>query len=177
MKPRSGTDEWSRKQKSSTKIVTAQLRPHFPVDERVFMVLKYAETGNVLEALRRFQKLFPNQRTPCRQTVMDKYKKKKKIVQYGLSLNRNVGSSVCFCSVTAFETFWLFPEHYLFTVYFKIIFPPIHLLKTVMCPSHLRTLLLLSAPIVCSSSWFHLSSCTRALQNTWLCNTCNHSFV
>ena len=42
------------------------------VDERVFMVLKHTETGNILETVRRFQRQFPNQRTPCRQTMMDK---------------------------------------------------------------------------------------------------------
>ena len=78
-------------------------------------------------------------------------------------------SSDCFQNITGF------------TVYIETIFPPIHLLKTVVwdvvCTSHLRTVLLLSAPFVCSSSWFHLSYSTRALQNIWLCNTCNHSFV
>ena len=33
---------------------------------------------------------FPNQRTLCRQTIMDNYNK---YVQYGLSLNRNAGNS------------------------------------------------------------------------------------
>ena len=33
---------------------------------------------------------FPNQRTLCRQTMMDNYNK---YVQYGLSLNRNIGNS------------------------------------------------------------------------------------
>ena len=157
MKPKSGTDEWSRKQKNCTKIVVAHPRPHFPVDERVFMVLKYTETGNVLETIRRFQMQFPNQRTQCRQIIINNYNK---LVQYGLSLNRNVGNSGRSCSETALQTFWLFPEHYRFTVYFKTIFPPIHLLRTlwdVVCTSHLRTVLLLSVPFVCSSSWFHLS--------------------
>ena len=36
-----------------------------------------------------------------------------KYVQYGLSLNRN-GNSGRSCLETAFETFWLFPEHYRF---------------------------------------------------------------
>ena len=54
------------------------------------MVLKYTETGNVLETVRRFQRQFPNQRTPYRQTMMDSYNK---YVHYGLSLNRNVGNS------------------------------------------------------------------------------------
>ena len=158
MKPRTVTDKWSRKQKNCTKIVAAHPSSHFPVDERVFMVLKYTETSNVLETIRRFQRQFPNQRTPYRETIMDNYNK---FVQYGLSLNRNVGNSGRSCSQTAFETFWLFPEHYRFTLHFKTIFRPIHLLKSVvldvMCTSHLRTVLLLSTPFVCSSSWFHLS--------------------
>ena len=79
------------------------------------MVLKYTETGNVLETIRRFQRQFTNQRTPCRQTVMDNYNK---FVQYGLNLNSNVGSGRS-CSETAFET-WLFTEHYRFTLYFKL---------------------------------------------------------
>ena len=53
-------------------------RPHFTVDERIFMVLKYTKTGNVLETIR-FQKQFPNQRTPWRQTIM---KNCNKYVQY-----------------------------------------------------------------------------------------------
>ena len=81
MKPKTGTDKWSRKQKNSTKIGAAHPRPHFPVDERVFMMLKYTETTNVLEAIKRFQRQLPNQRTPCRQTIMDNYNK---FVQYGL---------------------------------------------------------------------------------------------
>ena len=93
MKPITGTDEWSRKQKNCTKIMKmagAHSRPQFSVDERVFMVLKYTETSNVLETVRRFQRQFPNQRTPCRQTKMDNYNK---YVHYGLSLNRNIGNS------------------------------------------------------------------------------------
>ena len=93
MKPITGTDEWSRKQKNCTKIMKmagAHSRPQFSVDERVFMVLRYTDTGNVLETVRRFQRQFPNQRTPCRQAMMDNYNK---YVHYGLSLNRNVGKS------------------------------------------------------------------------------------
>ena len=56
------------------------------------MVLKYTETGNVLETISRFQKQFLNQRTMCRQTIMDNYNK---YVQNGLSLNRKVGNSGC----------------------------------------------------------------------------------
>ena len=52
MKPRTGTDERSRKQTNCTKMVGAQ----FSVDERVFTVLKYTETGNVLETIRSFQR-------------------------------------------------------------------------------------------------------------------------
>ena len=103
MKPRTGTDKWSRKQKNCTKIVAAHPRPHFPADERVFMILKYTETSNVLEAIKRFQRQLPNQRTPCRQTIMDYYNIK--FVQYGLSLNRNDGNSGRSCSETAFETY------------------------------------------------------------------------
>ena len=40
---------------------------------------------------------------------MDNYNK---YVQYGLSLNRNVGNSGRSCSENAFETFWLFSAHY-----------------------------------------------------------------
>ena len=67
----------------------AHSRPQFSVDEWVFMVLKYTETSNVLETVM-FQRQFPNQRTPCRQTKMDNYNK---YVHYGLSLNRNIGNS------------------------------------------------------------------------------------
>ena len=48
MKPITGTDEWSRKQKNCTKIMKmagAHPRPQSSVDERVFIVLKYTETG------------------------------------------------------------------------------------------------------------------------------------
>ena len=79
----------------------------------IFMVLKCTETGNVLETIKRFQRQFPNQRTPSIQTIMDNYNK---FVQYGLSLNRNVGNSGRSCSETAFETFCLFPEHDRFTL-------------------------------------------------------------
>ena len=41
----------------------AHSRPHFSEDERMFMVLKYTEIGNVLETIKRFQIQFPNQRT------------------------------------------------------------------------------------------------------------------
>ena len=80
----------SRKQKNCTKVIDAHPRLHFPVDEHAFIVLKYTETGNALETIRRSQRQFPNQRTPCRQTIMDNYNK---FVQYGLNLNWNVGNS------------------------------------------------------------------------------------
>ena len=80
MKPRSGTDEWSRTQKNYTKVVGAHSRPHSSEDDLVFVVLKYTETGNVLETIRGFQR-FPTPWTPCRKTIMDKYNKH---VQYGL---------------------------------------------------------------------------------------------
>ena len=89
MKPRTGTDEWNRKQKNCMKMAGAHLRPQFSVDDRVFMVLKYTETGNFLKTIR-FERQFPNLRTPCRQTIMDNYNK---YVQYGISLNKNVGKS------------------------------------------------------------------------------------
>ena len=37
--------------------------------------LKYTETGNVLETIGKFQRQFPSQGTPCRQTIMDNYNK------------------------------------------------------------------------------------------------------
>ena len=57
------------------KMVGAHSRPHFWEDEQVFMVSKYTETGDVLKTIRRFQRQFPNQRIPCRQTIMDNYNK------------------------------------------------------------------------------------------------------
>ena len=131
MKTRVGTGEWSRKQNNCTKMVGAHPRPHFSVDERVFMVLKYTETGNVLETITRFQRQFLNQRTTCRQTIMDNYNK---YVQYGLSLNRDVGNSGRSCLEIALET-WLFPEHYRF-LYTLRPFSHIHLLKTVVWDVH-----------------------------------------
>ena len=56
-------------------MAAAHPKPQFSVDERVFMVLKYIETGNVLETFRRLERQFLNQRTPCRQTIMDNYNK------------------------------------------------------------------------------------------------------
>ena len=57
VKPRTGTDEWSRKQKNCyTKMVGAHPKPHFAVDERLFMVLQYTETGNVLETNKKVSK-------------------------------------------------------------------------------------------------------------------------
>ena len=41
MKPRTGTDEWNRKQKNCTKIAYAHPRPQFSVDERVVMARGY----------------------------------------------------------------------------------------------------------------------------------------
>ena len=74
------------------------------------MVLKYTETGNVLGTMKRFQRQFPNRKTPCRQIIMDNYNK-----YVGcpvcLSLNRNVGKlldvpvlkpSDCFQKITDF---------------------------------------------------------------------------
>ena len=53
MKPRTGTDEWSRKQKNCAKMAGAHSRSQFPVDvggEMVLKrVLKCTETSNVLE--------------------------------------------------------------------------------------------------------------------------------
>ena len=63
-------------------------RPQFSVDEWMFiMVLKWTETGNVLETVRWFQRQLLNLRTSCGQMIMNKY------VQDGLSLNKNVGNS------------------------------------------------------------------------------------
>ena len=102
---------------------------------------------------------------------MDNYNK---YVQYGLSLNRNVGNSGRSCLETAFKTFWLFPEHYRFLYTLKP-FPHIYLLKTVVWDMHsapaIFVVFVLSAPFVCSSSWFHLLWSTKALHNTWLGNT------
>ena len=65
VKPSTQTDEWNRKQKNCTKIAGAHPRPQFSVDEQVFMVLEYTETGNVLETIRRFQRQFPNRNVHC----------------------------------------------------------------------------------------------------------------
>ena len=46
-------------QKNCTKMAGAHPRQQLSVNERVFIVLKYTETGNVLETIR-FQKQFPN---------------------------------------------------------------------------------------------------------------------
>ena len=62
-----------QKAKNCTEMAGAQPKPQFSVDERVFMVLKYTETGNVLQTIRKFQRQFPNQRTPCRKPVMGNY--------------------------------------------------------------------------------------------------------
>ena len=149
-------------QKNCTKMVGAHSRSHFSEDKhdtckRVFMVLKYTDTGNVLETTRRFQRQFPNQRTPCRQTIMDNYNKH---VQYGLCLNRHVGKSGSSCLGTAFETFWLFPNitGLYIHLYFKNHKHPFIYWKlwSGMCTSHLHTVLLLFVPFVCSRSWFHL---------------------
>ena len=73
----SETKNWNRrmeqKAKNCTKMAGAHPKPQFSVDERVFMVLEYTETDKVLETIRRFQRQFPNQRTPCRKPVMDNY--------------------------------------------------------------------------------------------------------
>ena len=62
---------------------------------------------------------------------MDNYNK---YVQYGLCLNRHVGSSGSSCSETAFET-WLFKEHYRF-LYTLNQETPVYLLKTVVWYVH-----------------------------------------
>ena len=83
----------------------------FSIDERVFMVLKYTETGNVLGTIRRFQWQFPNRNVHyCRRSCPN--------------LN-HIGHTYCNCpllfvcrvssdSETAFETLWLIPEKYRF---------------------------------------------------------------
>ena len=115
-----GTDEWSRKQKNCTTDGWSTL-----ISQTTFLgylwFLKYTETGNVLETIRRFRKRFPNQRRPCRQTIMDNYDK---YVQYGLSLNSRKSAIVdvpvsklplksdCFQNITSFciYTFKPFPH-------------------------------------------------------------------
>ena len=108
----SGTDEWEQKAEELYEYGWCTSQTFFILeDERMFMVFMYTRTGNVLEIIRRFHRHFPNQRTRCRQTNMDNYNK---YVQYGLSLSRNIGNSGGSCSEAAFESFWLFPEHYQF---------------------------------------------------------------
>ena len=141
-----------------TKMASAHPRPHFSVDERVFKVLKYTETGNVLQTIRRFQRQFPNRNVHyCRSC---------------LNLN-HTEHTYCNCSLlfvcmvstdseTAFETFWLFPEHYrfLYSLNFEINHKHLFIFRKMwsgMYTTHLCTVLLLSAPFVCFTSWFHLS--------------------
>ena len=138
-----------------TKMAGAHSRPQFSVDE---WVGKCTEIGNLLETIRKFQRQFPNR------NVQDCWR--------SCSNFNHTGHTYCKCplffvsmvssdSETAFETFWLFPEHYRFLYTLKP-WIPAHLLRIVVwdvhqVTNHLRTVLLLSAPFVCSSSWFDLS--------------------
>ena len=56
-----GTDEWSRKQ-NCTKMAGAHPKPQFSVAECGKILLKYTETVNFMETIRRFgfQRQFPN---------------------------------------------------------------------------------------------------------------------
>ena len=74
--------EWSRKQKICTKMAIAHARPQFSVHKRMFMVLKYRETG---QCSVRFKRQYPNQRTSCRHTIMENTIGMSK---YGLPLHR-----------------------------------------------------------------------------------------
>ena len=165
------------------KMAGAHPRPQFSVDERVFMVLNYTETENVLEIITRFQRQFPNQRTPCRQTMMDNYNK---YVQYGLSLNRIVGDSgrPRIARIQANMVRRALEAHLLTKTQFLTINTPVHLLKTVVWDVHQPS----SWSSYSSSAFcfirlfqFLLSLLYRKaleeLKNTWLCNTCDHPFV
>ena len=152
----------------------AHPRPH---DERVFMVLKYTETGNVLETIRRFQRRLPNRNVHyCR---------------FCSNLD-NTGHTYCNCpllfvcmvstdSETAFETFWLFPEHhrFLYSLNFETLNP---------CSSSEKCGLDCVTIIFVQFFYFLLHSSVSFLgftyhkalqqfQNAWLCNTCDHPFV
>ena len=160
-----------------TKMASAHPRPHFSVDERVFMVLKYTETGNVLETIRRFQRQFPNRNVHyCRSCS---------------NLN-HTGHTYCNCSLlfvcmvftdseTAFETFWLFPEHY--RLLYSLNFDTIN-----TCSSSEKCGLECAPPIFVQFFCFLLHSSVSLLgftyhkaleqfQNAWLCDTCDHPFV
>ena len=154
MKTRSRTDEWSRR---TVRRWLVHIPDHiFSEDERAFMVLKYTETGNVLETIKRFQRQFPNQRTSCRRTITDNYNK---YVQYGFSLNRNVGNigsscseTINTCSSTKNRGLGCAPA--IFVQFFCF-------------------LLHSSVPVL---SFTYLNA-LELFQNTLLCNTCDHPFV
>ena len=67
-----------------------QRRPQFTLEERVFMVVTYCQTGSQVETLNRFRVQFPNSRLPSRHTVNKNYRK---YIEYGTSTNRNSGNS------------------------------------------------------------------------------------
>ena len=88
--------KWNRRleqktEKKCTKMVGAHSRPHLSEDERVtdgcLWFWSIQKPIKFWEWWKRFQRQFPNRRTPCRQIIMDKYNR---YVQYGLSLNGNV---------------------------------------------------------------------------------------
>ena len=106
------------------------------------MVLMYTETGNVLETIRRFQKQFLKRNVYyCRRTCSNLNHTGHYyyiiIIHYYYTLLSWSLLFVCMVSSdseTAFETFWLFPEHYRF-LYFK--YPSIYWeMWSRMCTNH-----------------------------------------
>ena len=139
------------------------------------MVLKYTETSNVLHTMWRFRRQFPNQITPCRQTIMDNYNK---YVQYGLSLNRNVGKLV---DVPVQKVPWnllIVSRTLPISVYFKTIYTRSSTKNCgVGCAPGIVVqffcfLFYLSVPVF----GFTYRKALAQFQNIWLCNKCDNSF-
>ena len=161
--------KWNRRMEQKAENLTkmvggAHSRPHFSEDERVFMVLKYTETGNVLaEGFKGSSRIRRHCADKQLWTITISMSSMAK-VWTGTSAKVDfpvqklpLQPSDCFQNITGFcIIFETIPSgHSHPFIYWK--------LWSGMCVSDLRTVLLLSVPFVSSSSWFHLSLNTRAV--------------
>ena len=142
-----------------------------------FLFLKYTETGNVLETIRRFRKQFPNQRTPYGQTIMDNYNK---CVQYGLSV-KSWKSAVVDVSVSKLplkpDCFQNITGFCILLNHFSIHSPTEN--SCLGCAPAIFVQFCCFLPLHSSILFLGFTYCKALehLRNTWLCNTCDHPFV
>ena len=182
MTPRTGTDEWNRKQKNCTARIAGAHPPTTVLSRWMGVYVKYTKTRNVLETITRFQKQFPNSFHNCRHFCSN--------VNYTGRTYCNTNCPLLFVctvssdSVTVFEIIWLFPEHYQFLYTLKTIKHPFIFRKKCgleCAPTNFVNQLCTFFCFLLHSSvplpGFTYRKALEQLQNTWLCNTCDHPFV